>query len=118
MRAGAPVDFVWNQGLIDTTYYAVPKGSRNKEEAMKFIAFATQAKPQAELNKLQPGGPVNRKSFDFLTPEESKVLSTYKPNAESQFALNPQWWEEKGKSGRSRYDEYVERFAGWVIKRS
>jgi putative spermidine/putrescine transport system substrate-binding protein len=118
MRAGAPVDFVWNQGMIDMTYYAVPKGSKNKEEAMKFIAYATQAKPQAEAQKLQPGGPVNLKAFDHLTPEQSAVLSTYKPNRDQQWALNPQWWEQKGKSGRNHYQEYVERYAGWVIKRS
>jgi putative spermidine/putrescine transport system substrate-binding protein len=118
MRAGAPIDFVWNQGMLDMTYYAVPKGSKNKEDAMRFIAFATQAKPQAELMKLQPGGPVNRKAFDFLTPEESQVLSTYKPNADQQWVLNPQYWEQKGKSGRNLYQEYVERFAGWVIKKA
>lgn len=118
MRAGAPIDFVWNEGMLDMTYYAVPKGSRNKEDAMRLIAFVTQAKPQAELMKLQPGGPVNRKAFDYLSPEESQVLSTYKPNADQQWVLNPQWWEQKGKTGRNHYQEYVERFAGWVIKRS
>lgn len=117
MQAGAPLDFVWNQGMLDMTYYAVPKGTKNKEEAMKFIAFATQAKPQAELQKLQPGGPVNRKAFDFLTPEESKNLSTFQPNADQQWVLNPQWWQQKGKTGRNHYQEYLERFAGWVIKR-
>jgi putative spermidine/putrescine transport system substrate-binding protein len=118
MRAGAPLDFVWNQGLLDTTYLAIPKGSKSRAEALKFIAFSTQARPQAELMKLQPGGPVNRKAFDYLTPEESSVLCTYKPNAASQLALNPHWWQEKGTSGKNHYQEYVERFASWIIKKS
>ena len=118
MRAGAPVDFVWNQGMLDTTYLAIPKGSRNRAEALKFIAFATQAKPQAELMKLQPGGPVNRKAFEYLSADEASVLSTYKPNAAQQLVLNPRWWQEKGPSGKNHYQEYTERFAAWVIKKS
>jgi putative spermidine/putrescine transport system substrate-binding protein len=116
-KAGAPVDFVWNQGLLDTTYYAIPRGSRNRAQAHQFIAFATQAKPQAELAKLQPGGPVNRKAFDHLTPEEASVLATHKPNAAQQVVLNPRWWQEPGKTGKSHYQEYVERWSAWVIKK-
>jgi len=118
MKAGAPVDFVWNQGLLDTTYLAIPKGSKNKAEALKFIAFATQPKPQAELMKLQPGGPVNKKAFEYLTSEESSVLCTYKPNAAQQLVLDPHWWQQKGPSGKNHYQEYSERFASWVIKKS
>lgn len=118
MRAGAPMDFVWNQGLLDTTYLATPKGAKARAEALRFMVFATQAKPQAEMMKLQPGGPVNRKSFDYLSPQESSVLSTYKPNAAQQLVLNTRWWQEKGPSGKNHYQEYSERFAAWVIKKS
>jgi putative spermidine/putrescine transport system substrate-binding protein len=117
MKAGAPIDFVWNQGLLDTTYLAIPKGSKNRAEALRFIAFATQAKPQAAMAKLQPGGPVNRKAFDLLTAEEASVLATHKPNAAQQLVLNPRWWQEPGKTGKSHYQEYTERFASWVIKK-
>ena len=118
MRAGAPIDFVWNQGLLDTTYLATPKGSKNRAEALRFMAFAVQPKPQAEFMKLQPGGPVNRKAFEFLSPQESSVLCTYKPNAVNQMWLNARWWQEKGPSGKNHYQEYSERFAAWVIKKS
>jgi putative spermidine/putrescine transport system substrate-binding protein len=117
MKAGAPIDFVWNQGLLDTTYFAIPKGSRNRAEAHRFIAFATQAKPQAAVAKAQPGGPVNRKAFDLLTPGEASVLATHKPNAAQQLVLNPRWWQQPGKTGKSHYQEYVERWSGWVIKK-
>ena len=117
MKAGAPLDFVWNQGLLDTTYYTIPKGSKSRAEAHRFIAFATQAKPQAAVAKMQPGGPVNRKAFDLLTPEEASVLATHKPNAAQQLVLNPRWWQEPGTTGKNHYQEYVDRWTAWVIKK-
>lgn len=116
MRQGGPVDFVWNQGMLDSTVWAVPKGSRNRREAMEFINFATRPKPQAEMMKQQPGGPVNRKAFDHLTEAEAAQLATYRPNMEVQLVLNSRWWQDKGRSGKPHYQEYLDRFATWVIK--
>jgi putative spermidine/putrescine transport system substrate-binding protein len=44
----------WNQHLIAYNAYFVPKGAKNKDLAMKFIAFATSAKPQSVFQSLIP----------------------------------------------------------------
>ena len=46
------------------------------------------------------------------------MLCTYKPNAAQQLVLDPHWWQQKGPSGKNHYQEYSERFASWVIKKS
>ena len=46
------------------------------------------------------------------------MRTAHKPNAAVQLVLNPRWWQEKGLSGRNHYQEFSERFAAWVIKKS
>ncbi len=57
--AGVPAAISWDQGLLKRDCWAVPKGSPNKANAMKFIAFSTMAVPQARLSSLIPYGFVN-----------------------------------------------------------
>ncbi len=113
---GAPVDFVWDQGLLDYTCWAIPKGAHNRREALQFIAFSTTAKAQAEFVKQQPGGPVNLKAFNHLTEDEAQLLATYRQNLERQLVLNPKWWAEKGSSGKTHYEDYLDRVSAWMLK--
>ena len=115
-RDGAPVDFVWDQGLLDFTCWAIPKGTRNRREALQFIAFSTAAKAQAEMMKMQPGGPINLKAFGHLSDDEAKALATYKANLERQLVLNPKWWAEKGPSGKTHYEDYLDQVSGWMSR--
>lgn len=113
---GGPVDFVWNEGNLDYTCWVIPRGTKHRQKALEFIAFSTSARPQAEMMKLQPGGPINVKAFDHLSEEQAKVLCTYEPNRKQHLVLQPQWWAEKGASGKSNYEEYQQRYPTWVLE--
>ena len=65
--AGVPAAISWEQGLLKRDCWAVPKGSQNKANAMKFIAFGTLAMSQARLSMLIPYGFVNNKSAEYLS---------------------------------------------------
>ena len=41
-----PVEIQWNQQIVTADYFVVPKGSPNKDAAMKFIAYTTCADEQ------------------------------------------------------------------------
>ena len=41
-----PVEIEWNQQIVSANYYVVPKGTPNREAAMRFIAYATCAEQQ------------------------------------------------------------------------
>ena len=51
----------WNQGKLQWDSWVIPRGSKNKDGAMKFIAWSTQPKPQAAIVNEIPYGPVNQK---------------------------------------------------------
>jgi len=106
---GVPLRFTFNQGALDYEAWVVAKGSKNKENAMKFINYASQAKPQADLLTVMPYGPANTKAFDYMTEDFAKSLPTHEENLPLQFLIDSQWWFEN-------YDEVNDRFQQWLLE--
>jgi len=57
-----PVEIQWNQQIVTADYLVVPKGSPNKDAAMKFIAYTACAANNAKPSELIPYGPTNKNS--------------------------------------------------------
>jgi putative spermidine/putrescine transport system substrate-binding protein len=111
---GAPVDFDWNEGIIAFDYLAIPKGSKNVANAVKFINFALRADIMADLVKLLPNGPSNKASIDLLSPDERKNVSSAPENMQKQALLNARWWSEADGSGKSHIETNMQMWAKWV----
>lgn len=101
---GAPVDFVWDQGLADHTYWTILKGAKNANNAQKFIEFASRAESQAALSKIFIVGPLNKKAFDLIPADRAKLLPTYPENKAKTMPGNPAWWAQKDASGKSNVE--------------
>jgi putative spermidine/putrescine transport system substrate-binding protein len=106
--AGVPVGISWPQGLAKRDCWAVPKGAKNRVNAMKFIAYSTMAIPQARLSMLIPYGFVNNKSAQYLTPERLAVLPSAPAIRSQLLTYNYQWWVDNR-------DAVVERFNKWLL---
>jgi len=89
-REGKPLAVELNNAILDQTFYAVSKISKNKEAAMKFIAFASQAKPQAERPLLYPHGPTNRAAWAQLDAKTKRDVVNY--DLPGVLLRNPEWW--------------------------
>jgi putative spermidine/putrescine transport system substrate-binding protein len=57
-----PVEMQWNQQIVTADYLVIPKGSPNKDAAMKFIAYTACAEHNAGPSEFIPYGPTNTKS--------------------------------------------------------
>jgi putative spermidine/putrescine transport system substrate-binding protein len=57
-----PVEIQWNQQIVTADYLVVPKGTPNKDAAMKFIAYAVCADNNAKPSEFIPYGPINKNS--------------------------------------------------------
>jgi putative spermidine/putrescine transport system substrate-binding protein len=57
-----PVEIQWNQQIVTADYLVIPKGSPNKDAAMKFIAYTACAEHNAGPSEFIPYGPTNTKS--------------------------------------------------------
>lgn len=56
---GMTVETSWDQNITAADSLVVPKGAKNKAEAMKFIALATSPKAQAEMATETGYAPIN-----------------------------------------------------------
>ena len=91
-REGKPLAVEMNQAILDQTFYAVSKISRNKDAAMKFVNFAAQAKPQAERPLLYPHGPTSKKAWAQLDAKTRRDVVNY--DLTGVLLRNPEWWME------------------------
>jgi putative spermidine/putrescine transport system substrate-binding protein len=114
---GAPIDFVWDQGLINHSYMAIPKGSKNYQNALQFINFISGAERMAAICRSFPYGPVNAKALDLLAPKEREKLNSYGPNLAKQIRQRPDWWIQADASGRTNWDRSVQRWLQWTTAR-
>jgi putative spermidine/putrescine transport system substrate-binding protein len=83
---------------------------------MKFIDYVAHAEPQAAMAKLSPFGPVNRRSFDLLTDDVKKDLTSYPQNKAKQLVQDVDSWSAKSPSGLSYYDQNIKMWNEWVTK--
>jgi putative spermidine/putrescine transport system substrate-binding protein len=108
-RSGSPVEIAWDQGMLRTDVWAVPKGAANRENAMKFSAFITLPEAQARLSMLIPYGFVNSQATKYLSAERLKKLPTAPAIRERLFVYNSQWWADNT-------DAVAKKWASWVLE--
>ncbi|WP_062232690.1 ABC transporter substrate-binding protein [Aureimonas sp. N4] len=71
---GVPVETSWDGNITAADALVVPKGTKNKENAMKFIAFATSPEAQAQMAALTGYAPTNTGSPALMDPAVAKTL--------------------------------------------
>lgn len=113
---GAPVDFVWDQGIASIGHWGVPKGAKNFKTAMKFIDFASRAEQHAAFARLTPFGPVNRRSFDLLSDDIKKGLTSYPENKAKQLIQDSEGWSQPSPFGPSYYDQNIKMWNAWIAR--
>jgi putative spermidine/putrescine transport system substrate-binding protein len=100
-----PVEIQWNQQIVTADYLVIPKGSPNKDAAMKFIAYTACADHNAGPSEFIPYGPTNKNStpnpamVNDLSVTNADVNSAYfddKYLAENFDAIDAAWQAWKG----------------------
>ena len=93
-RDGGKVAYTFNQALLDYDAYAIPKGAPHRDAAMRFLAEISRPQYQAELAKLIPYGPTNRKAYDLglIDPDRARTLPSFPDNAAMQLPVDIAWY--------------------------
>ncbi len=105
---GAPVDFTFNQALFLTDALVIPRGCKNKAEAMAFISFVLEPDSQARFANIMPYGPVRTSAMEQLPPARQAIMPTAPENYSKGVVINNDWWTEHGADA-------VERFNTWLL---
>ncbi len=85
---GKPVEMQWNQQIVTADYLVVPKGTPNKDAAMKFIAYTICAENNAKPSQYIPYGPTNINA----KPAPDKIADLSVSNADENSAYFDDEW--------------------------
>ena len=82
-REGKNLKITWTGGIYDLDYWVMPKGTPNKDAALKFIAMASSPDAQAEYAKNISYGPTNNKALTKLDAKVLNLLPTSAANSKT-----------------------------------
>ncbi|WP_092742526.1 ABC transporter substrate-binding protein [Xaviernesmea oryzae] len=104
---GVNVETSWAQNITAADALVVPMGAKNKDAAMKFIAYATSPEGQAEMAAGTGYAPTNVKSPALMDPAVAKTLPDQQ--TASQINADMAYWAK-------HRDEIGERWYAWQSK--
>lgn len=95
----------WSNWTSQTGYWVVPKGTKNKEAAMKAISFFTDPAQQIEFTKYMPYGPSNKNALKDVDAKFKGNLPT--DHLDTRVMMNAEWWAENGAKVDLRFQEWL-----------
>ena len=110
---GQPLQIVWDGQILDFDLFVIPKGAPNKENALKFIAFATDTQRLADQAKWISYGPARKSSgalvglFKDGKTEMGPHMPTAAENLKNALVNNFEFWADHD-------TELNERFNAWL----
>lgn len=107
IKSGANWDYSWNGAVADTEWWVVPKGAPNTAGAMKYIDYATSAKPQAAMSEAILYGPTNTNAFQYLDPARAARLPGNPQAKDVSAILDPAWWGKNLSTVKTRWDQWL-----------
>lgn len=105
-QAGNSIDISLAQTVNATEYLAVPKYSKNREAAMKYLAFVLRPDRQADFSNRMFFSPGNRKAQPLVVEATKKYL----PNMSNpdNIIINDAWWAD-------HFETLQKRFTAWML---
>ncbi|MBC7859416.1 MAG: ABC transporter substrate-binding protein [Burkholderiaceae bacterium] len=108
-REGKNLQVTWAGSIYDLDYWAIPKGSPNKAEAEKFIAFASTPESQKVYAGKIAYGPTNNGALKLLDAKVLGGLPTSAANSKDAVQNNLKFWTDHG-------EDLEQRFTAWAVK--
>ena len=106
-KEGRKFGIVWDNQILDTDFWVIPKGAKDVEASVDFIRFAVEPKILAATTKYIPYGPVRSSATPEIAPENAKDLPTSAQNLKAYLTLDNAFWADHG-------DEIRKRFTTWL----
>jgi putative spermidine/putrescine transport system substrate-binding protein len=98
---------VWRQSLYDIDSWAIPTGSAKRDDAYRFIAFASSPERQKVLSEQIAYGPTNRKAVELLPARLAGNLPSSTPNLAGALRIDTAFWIEHGDALERRFNSWA-----------
>lgn len=106
-KEGRKFQIVWDGQILDSNFWAIPKGAKNMKASMAFIRYAVEPETLAGITRYIPYGPVRTTSAKFVSESDGVNLPTSPANMKAAITLDNGFWADKG-------DEIRKRFTTWL----
>lgn len=103
-QEGTEVGVSWAENLTAADALVVPKGTKNKQAAMEFIALATSAQGQADFATASGYAPINLGSKELMDAAVAEWLP--ESHTEGQVNLDLEYWAENRDDLGTRWYEW------------
>lgn len=109
------LEILWDGQIYDLDTWAIPETSQNKDEAMRFIRFATAPAQLAAQARLTAYGPMRTSAFaqvgthPAIGVDMQEFLPTAPRNSQNALRFDEAWWDKNG-------DALNKRFATWAAR--
>ncbi|MDA0674881.1 MAG: extracellular solute-binding protein, partial [Proteobacteria bacterium] len=104
---GAAVGFAIDEPLSVPEFLAVPKSSRNKDNAFKLMAAWLAPANQTRWALEAPGrAPHNVKAFESLPAEVRERL--HQPSTQKGVFIDVAWWAKNGNAAEARFRKWMQ----------
>jgi putative spermidine/putrescine transport system substrate-binding protein len=107
---GGPLAITFDQQMLVSDCWLMPKGAPNKALAMKAIAIMMRPEVQARLPQYINYAPANLAAFEtgLITKELAEQLPNSPQNIGKGFFLNMDWWVKNSDEMVKRFDAFVQ----------
>ena len=111
VKDGARATYGFNQAVLGSDCYAVPKGAPHRIAAMRMLNEIVSAEAQARLTKYVLYGPTNTKAFEtgLIAPDIAALLPTNPQNAALGVVQNTDWWVKNNTRAQEAFDNMMSR---------
>jgi len=106
-KEGKDFRIVWDNQILDSNYWVIPKGAKNPAGSLEFIKFAVEPKVLSGIAKYIPYGPVRKSAAEFVAPEDAKNLPTSPENLTVSLTLDNAFWADNGEDIRKRFTTWL-----------
>ncbi len=108
-KEGKNLRVVWNGSIYDVDSWAIPKGTPKRDEAYRFVKFASEPQNQRVYSAEIPYGPTHVQAVNGMDPKIVADLPTAPENLKGALASNTEFWVEHGEDLEQRFNAWAAR---------
>ncbi|MET3591472.1 putative spermidine/putrescine transport system substrate-binding protein [Mesorhizobium shonense] len=110
-KEGAPVSFSFDQGVLTADCLVIPKGSKNKDIAMKALAKFVSPDLQANLPLYVDNGPANEKAFETGKIPQARIkdINSAPENVKKQVLQDPEFWRDNLVEATEKFNNLIQQ---------
>jgi putative spermidine/putrescine transport system substrate-binding protein len=110
MEQGSKFGLTYNQEMLLSDCWLIPKGAPHKDLAMKALAVMMKPEIQAQLPLHINYAPANEKAYEtgIIKPEIAEQLPNSPKNRSKGFTFDAKWWAEHLDELTKRFDLFIQ----------